>query len=93
MAPAPVTQIIYLHIPPDRQLKEGDSYQGKLWTSALDVIERSDGFQRVYWGRSLEHTENVQVHVGMSYSNLSMMSVFGGLLAMAKKKNECAYFL
>lgn len=62
----PVTQIIYLQIPPDRELKESSTYHAKLWTSALDVIERSDGFQRVYWGRSLERPENVQVHVGMS---------------------------
>ena len=63
---SPITQILYLSIPPDRDLK-GVVY-GLLWTSALDLIEQSDGLQRLYWGRSLEQPENVQLHVGRSSS-------------------------
>lgn len=67
MTPTTITQIIYLRIPPDKPLNQDPSgYYGKLWSSALDVIEKSEGFQRVYWGRSLEVPENVQIHTGMS---------------------------
>lgn len=62
---SPITQIIYLRIPPEKDLKEStEQYYGKLWAKALDVIEKSAGFQRVYWGRSLEQPENVQIHIG-----------------------------
>lgn len=65
MTATPVTQILYLRISPDRDLKPGAGGDaGDLWAKALDVIETSDGFQRVYWGRSLERAEEVQVHVG-----------------------------
>lgn len=66
MTPIPITQIISLRIPAEKDLKEStEGYHGKLWAKALDVIEKSEGFQRVYWGRSLEQPENVQIHVGM----------------------------
>jgi hypothetical protein len=77
MTPTPITQIVYLRIPPDKNLKQDLSgYYGKLWSSALDVIEKSDGFQRVYWGRSLETPENVQIHTGMfhPFSFLTLLS-------------------
>ena len=59
-----VTQIIHLSIPPDRYLKDASSYHGSLWSSMLDLIEQSEGFQRLYWGRSLERPEDVQLHIG-----------------------------
>jgi hypothetical protein len=30
----------------------------------LDLIEKSEGFQRLYWGRCLEKPGDVQLHVG-----------------------------
>ena len=70
MASTPVTQIIYLNVSRDKTLSEDQSdYYGRLWVSALDVIERSEGFQRVYWGRSLERPEDVQVHVGTFHTS------------------------
>ena len=62
----PITQIVHLKIPADRDLKDATSYHGRLWTSALDLIEQSDGFRRLYWGRSLEKPENLQLHISKS---------------------------
>lgn len=62
-SPSTVTQLIYLTIPQDRDLKNADSYHGRLWASALDIIENSPGFHRLYWGRSLEKPVNVQLHI------------------------------
>ncbi|KAI1812612.1 hypothetical protein GGS20DRAFT_525578 [Poronia punctata] len=58
----PVTQIIYLVIPPSSDLS-GNGDAGRLWTKAQDIIEQSAGFQRLYWGRRLEEPENVQLHI------------------------------
>lgn len=62
-SPNTLTQIIYLAIPPDRDLKDTQSYHGSLWYSVLGLIEHSDGFLRLYWGRSPEKPENVQLHI------------------------------
>jgi hypothetical protein len=77
MTPTPITQILYLRIPPEKDLKESTGqYYGKLWAKALDVIEKSEGFQRVYWGRSLEQPENVQIHVGMFDFAVSLFRLY-----------------
>jgi len=59
----PVTQVIYLVIPSSEDLG-GNGDAGRLWNKAQDMIERSPGFQRLYWGRRLEEPENVQLHIG-----------------------------
>ena len=59
-----VTQIVYLSIPPDKNLKDTDSYHGRLWSAVLDTVEQSEGFEKLYWVRSLEQPEKVQLHVG-----------------------------
>ncbi|KAI1340180.1 hypothetical protein F5Y15DRAFT_379881 [Xylariaceae sp. FL0016] len=58
----PVTQIIYLVIPPSEDLG-GNAEAGNAWSKAQDLIERSPGFLRLYWGRRLEEPENVQLHI------------------------------
>ena len=62
--PTALTQIFYLNIPEDRTLKDPNTYHGRLWSSALDLIEQFAHFQRLYWGRCLEKPDNVQLHVG-----------------------------
>lgn len=68
------TQIIYLGIPKDRDLKNPKSYHGRLWSSALDLVEHSDGFERLYWGRCLEQPEKVQLHIGR-FAFVSLKSI------------------
>jgi hypothetical protein len=58
------TQIIYLNIPKEKNISDAESWHGKLWSAALDLIEKSEGFQRLYWGRCLEKPGDVQLHVG-----------------------------
>jgi hypothetical protein len=61
----PVTQIFYLTIPKEKDLKSDSA-----WAKALDLLERSPGFQRCYYGRSPEVPEKVQLHVGMFVHSL-----------------------
>ena len=65
----PVTQIFYFNITPEQALKD-DSDATKTWGKALDVLEQHPGFQRCYWGRSPEHPEKVQLHVGKQLISL-----------------------
>lgn len=60
----PVTQIHYLTVGEDKDLSDKGSEGGKPWSRALDLLENSAGFRRVYWGRSPEDETKVQLHVG-----------------------------
>jgi len=61
--PSATTQIIYLTIPPDRNLKDITSEAGKTWARALGNLADSEGYQGLFWGRSVEQPEKVQLHV------------------------------
>lgn len=65
--PVAVTQIHYF------ELADGSSSTTKLENYAsfreiLDTCERYAGFVRAYWGRSLEHPQHAQLHIGSSDS-------------------------
>lgn len=62
-SPNSVTQIIYLAIPSKHNLTDTKSYAGGLWARTLDLITSSQGFKRLYWGRSLERPEHVELHI------------------------------
>jgi hypothetical protein len=64
----PVTQIIYLDVDPSLELDDTSSEAGRTWSTILDEIETSPGFQRLYWGRRLELPEKVQLHIGETRS-------------------------
>lgn len=57
---APVTQIIHLGFERDLDAKLDTG----LWSEALDACEKSPGLRRMYWGRSHEHPEHVELHLG-----------------------------
>ena len=61
----PVTQIFYFDIRTNKELTE-DAPSSKIWSKAIDVLEKHPGFQRCYWGRSPEKPDRVQLHVGTS---------------------------
>lgn len=69
--PSSVTQIVYLVISADKDLKDKATETGTIWLQALDTIEGSAGYQRLYWGRSVEQPEKVQLHVGMFITNVT----------------------
>lgn len=62
----PATQIIYLDINAEHDLKDPTSEAGKAWSRILDLLEQHVGFRRLYWGRSPEEPSKVQLHVGES---------------------------
>lgn len=92
----PVTQIFYLSIPVEHQLQDATSGAGRKWAEALDLIAESPGFLRLYWGRQVEESKKVQLHVGRSrrFSFSSFFYLFSiftsafGLLLLA-----CAWYL
>ncbi|RVX72574.1 hypothetical protein B0A52_03970 [Exophiala mesophila] len=59
----PATQIIYLTVDPDKDLKDTTTESGKSWSRALDLLQQHIGFQTLYWGRSPEDRSKVQLHV------------------------------
>lgn len=61
--PSAITQILYFTIPPSNDLKDASSEAGKKWLQALNEIEGSAGYERLFWGRSVEQPEKVQLHV------------------------------
>ncbi|KAJ9652690.1 hypothetical protein H2198_008057 [Neophaeococcomyces mojaviensis] len=61
--PQAYTQIVYLKISPDHKLSDNTSSAGQVWSATLDTIEKSEGYQRLYWGRSVEYPQNVQLHI------------------------------
>ncbi|KAF8846538.1 hypothetical protein BDZ45DRAFT_608827 [Acephala macrosclerotiorum] len=56
------TQIIIVSIPTIHNL-DGISQAGQTWKAILDLIRRTPGFKRLYWGRHVEDSERVQLHV------------------------------
>lgn len=65
--PVAITQIHHF------KLADGSSSTTKLeeyasFREILDICERYAGLVRVYWGRSLEHPQHAQLHIGSSSS-------------------------
>ncbi|KAK8121617.1 hypothetical protein PG984_010287 [Apiospora sp. TS-2023a] len=59
----PVTQIFYISVPVEHQLQDATSGAGRKWAEALELIADSPGFLRLYWGRQVEESKKVQLHV------------------------------
>ncbi|KAK6860780.1 hypothetical protein PG995_004416 [Apiospora arundinis] len=59
----PVTQIFYLSIPVEHPLEDATSGAGRRWAEALELIAESPGFLRLYWGRQVEESKKVQLHI------------------------------
>ncbi|KAK5942713.1 hypothetical protein PMZ80_005279 [Knufia obscura] len=60
--PSAVTQIIYLTIASGKDLKDSSSASGRIWSQSLDELEKSN-CQKLFWGRSVEHPDKVQLHL------------------------------
>jgi len=65
---SPVTQIFYLSIPVEHPLEDATSGAGRRWAEVLELIAESPGFLRLYWGRQVEESKKVQLHIGSSPS-------------------------
>jgi hypothetical protein len=58
------TQMLILSIPPSESIQDPTSSAGKVWQAILNIIRKSEGYKRLYWGRRVEKADNVQLHVG-----------------------------
>ncbi|KAL2822868.1 hypothetical protein BJX63DRAFT_644 [Aspergillus granulosus] len=63
------TQIITLSLKESITIETPSSPDGKLWGRALDLLESSTGFRKLYWGRHVEEPGKVQVHVVRDHLN------------------------
>ncbi|KAK8029828.1 hypothetical protein PG993_011119 [Apiospora rasikravindrae] len=59
----PITQVLYVDIPPSSDLADKSTEPGLKWAKLLNTIACSPGFVRLYWGRRLEEPEKVQLHI------------------------------
>jgi hypothetical protein len=59
------TQMIILPIKSDGDIEDKFSKEGRIWAVALNILEKSPGFRRLYWGRHVEEPGKTQIHVGM----------------------------
>jgi hypothetical protein len=58
------TQMLIVSIPTSKPIEDPASQAGKIWQEILELIRSSEGYRRLYWGRQVEKSENVQLHIG-----------------------------
>jgi hypothetical protein len=58
------TQMLVLSIPASKPIEDTTSPAGKTWQEILELIRKSEGYKRLYWGRHVEKPDNVQLHIG-----------------------------
>lgn len=58
------TQMIILPIKEETQIDNLSTKEGQTWSQALESIESWTGFRRLYWGRHVENTGEVHLHIG-----------------------------
>ncbi|KAL3496680.1 hypothetical protein BJX62DRAFT_232348 [Aspergillus germanicus] len=63
------TQIITFTFKESTTIEDPKSPDGKLWSRALDILESSIGFRKLSWGRHVEESGKVQVHVARDHLN------------------------
>ncbi|KAL2842759.1 hypothetical protein BJY01DRAFT_248913 [Aspergillus pseudoustus] len=63
------TQIITFSLKKSITIEDANSFDGTLWKHALDILENSTGFRKLYWGRHVEEAGKVQVHVVRDHLN------------------------
>jgi hypothetical protein len=66
------TQMLILSIPTSLPIEDPTSPAGKTWNEILDIVRKSEGYKRLYWGRHVEKLENVQLHIGILISLLPL---------------------
>jgi hypothetical protein len=69
------TQMLILSIPTSLTIEDPTSPAGKTWNEILDIVRKSEGYKRLYWGRHVEKTENVQLHIG-TVTECSKLNLF-----------------
>ena len=58
------TQMLILSIPASKPIEDPTSPAGTTWQEILELIRKSEGYKRLYWGRHVEKPDHVQLHIG-----------------------------
>jgi len=62
------TQMLVLSIPASKPIEDPTSPAGTTWQEILELIRKSEGYKRLYWGRHVEKPDHVQLHIGRAFS-------------------------
>ncbi|KAH8767555.1 hypothetical protein BGZ57DRAFT_930193 [Hyaloscypha finlandica] len=57
------TQMLILSIPASKPIEDPTSPAGTTWQEILELIRKSKGYKRLYWGRHVEKPDHVQLHI------------------------------
>ncbi|KAH7418815.1 hypothetical protein BKA64DRAFT_655265 [Cadophora sp. MPI-SDFR-AT-0126] len=57
------TQMLILSIAASKSIEDSTSSAGKTWQQMLEIVRKSEGYKRLYWGRHVEKPDNVQLHI------------------------------
>lgn len=60
------TEVVYLPFKTGLDLSAGEKKE--IWEDVLSTIKRQPGAIRVLWGRQIEHSDTVQLVIGMLFS-------------------------
>jgi len=69
------TQILILAIPASKPIEDPTSPAGTTWQKILELIRKSEGYKRLYWGRHVEKADNVQLHIGKDLLTPSLNAI------------------
>jgi hypothetical protein len=59
----PVTEIAYITLKPGVQLT-GSSAEAKAWAESLSTVQAQEGYQRTFWGTTLENENLLMLLIG-----------------------------
>ena len=77
--PPQPTQIITILIRESASIEDSNTDDGKVWNAALDILESSEGFRALYWGK---HVENELEEEGVGRVQLAVGSYLIFLLCL-----------
>jgi hypothetical protein len=69
------TQMLILAIPASKPIEDPTSPAGTTWQEILELIRKSERYQRLYWGRHVEKLDNVQLHIGKDLFTPSLNAI------------------
>ncbi|KAH0565130.1 hypothetical protein GP486_001481 [Trichoglossum hirsutum] len=62
----PITQLTVLSLLPNATVEDGSSEPGRIWASALETIALQPGHRHTYWGRQIEDSSILHLHIDWS---------------------------
>ncbi|KAI9770925.1 MAG: hypothetical protein M1840_002629 [Geoglossum simile] len=71
---ATVTQLTTLSLKPDTSIEDPSTEAGRVWNSTLEIIAEQKGREHTFWGREVENSSVVHLHI--NWSSISSRQAF-----------------